>query len=71
MVKGNLKRGLIMKINGSALEFFQSMPDDILVQIALNDRESLERLCVALTIDIQLMVEDAKRSKKAKTCLAS
>ena len=59
-----------MKINGSALEFFQSVPDDILMQIAINDRESLERLCVALTIDIQLMVEDAKRSKKVKKRLA-
>ncbi len=55
-----------MKLNGSALEFFQSMPDDILMQIALNDRESLERLCVALTVDVQLMVEDAKRMKKSK-----
>ena len=49
-----------MKLDGSALEFFQSMPDDILMQIALHDRESLERLCVALTLDVQLMVEDAK-----------
>ncbi len=55
-----------MKLNGSALEFFQSMPDDILMQIAINDRESLERLCVALTLDVQLMVEDAKRLKKKK-----
>ena len=55
-----------MKINGSALEFFQSVPDDILMQIAINDRESLERLCVALTVDVQLMVEDAKRIKKSK-----
>ncbi len=55
-----------MKLNGSALEFFQSMPDDILMQIAINDRESLERLCVALTLDVQLMVEDAKQLKKKK-----
>jgi hypothetical protein len=55
-----------MKINGSALEFFQSMPDDIFMQIALNDRESLERLCVALTLDVQLMIEEAKRLKKKK-----
>lgn len=55
-----------MKINGSALEFFQSLPDDIFMQIALNDRESLERLCVALTLDVQLMNEDAKRLKKKK-----
>jgi len=55
-----------MKLNGSALEFFQSMPDDIFMQIALNDRESLERLCVALTLDVQLMNEEAKRLKKKK-----
>ena len=55
-----------MKINGSALEFFQSLPDDIFIQIALNDRESLERLCVALTLDVQLMNEEAKRLKKKK-----
>ena len=55
-----------MKINGSALEFFQSMPDDILMRIAINDRESLERLCVALTLDVQLMNEEAKRLKKKK-----
>jgi hypothetical protein len=55
-----------MKLNGSALEFFQSLPDDIFMQIALNDRESLERLCVALTLDVQLMIEDAKRLKKKK-----
>jgi len=55
-----------MKLNGSALEFFQSLPDDIFMQIALNDRESLERLCVALTLDVQLMVEEAKRLKKKK-----
>jgi hypothetical protein len=55
-----------MKLNGSALEFFQSLPDDIFMQIALNDRESLERLCVALTLDVQLMNEEAKRLKKKK-----
>ena len=55
-----------MKINGSALEFFQSIPDDMLTQIALHDRESLERLCVALTVDIQLIIEEAERAKKSK-----
>jgi hypothetical protein len=55
-----------MKINGGALEFFQTIPDDMLTQIALHDRESLERLCVALTIDVQLIVEEAERAKKSK-----
>ena len=55
-----------MKINGGALEFFQTIPDDMLTQIAFYDRESLERLCVALTIDVQLVVEEAERVKKSK-----
>ena len=55
-----------MKLDGGALEFFQSLPDDLMVQIAINDWESLERLCVALSLDIQLIIEDAERSKKKK-----
>tara|TARA_R110000822_G_scaffold180992_1_gene320675 strand:+ start:70 stop:252 length:183 start_codon:yes stop_codon:yes gene_type:complete len=42
---------------GGALNFFLSIPDDLLVQIAKNDWESLENLCIALTIDVQLMKE--------------
>ena len=62
-----------MKINGGALEFFQTIPDDMLTQIALHDRDSLERLCVALTLDVQLIIEEAERekSKKKKKNLAS
>jgi hypothetical protein len=63
-----------MKINGGALEFFQTIPDDMLTQIALHDRDSLERLCVALTLDVQLIIEEAERernSKKKKKSLAS
>ena len=62
-----------MKIDGGAVEFFQSIPDDMLAQIAFQDRESLERLCVALTLDIQLIIEEAerKKSKKKRKSLAS
>jgi len=63
-----------MKIDGGALEFFQTIPDDMLTQIALHDRDSLERLCVALTLDVQLIIEEAERernSKKKKKSLAS
>ena len=55
-----------MKIDGGALEFFQTIPDDMLTQIALHDRDSLERLCVALTLDVQLTIEEAERMKKSK-----
>ena len=62
-----------MKIDGGALEFFQTIPDEMLEQIALHDRDSLERLCVALTLDVQLVIEEAERknSKKKKKNLAS
>jgi len=63
-----------MKIDGGALEFFQTIPDDMLTQIAIYDRDSLERLCVALTLDVQLIIEEAEReknSKKKKKSLAS
>ena len=63
-----------MKIDGGALEFFQTIPDDMLTQIAIYDRDSLERLCVALTLDVQIVIEEAEReknSKKKKKSLAS
>jgi len=53
-------------MDGGALEFFQSLPDDLVVQIAINDWEALERLCIALSIDIQLIIEDAERLKRKK-----
>jgi len=63
-----------MKIDGGTIEFFQSLPDDLMVQIALNDWEALERLCVALTLDYQMVVEYYEReilTKKKKKDLAS
>jgi hypothetical protein len=44
------------------MSFFDSIPDDVLIQIAMNDWESLERLCIALTLDIQLIKEEIKNS---------
>ena len=38
----------------------------MLAQIAFHDRDSLERLCAALTLDVQLIVEEAERGKKSK-----
>lgn len=46
-----------MKIDGNAIDFFTSIPDDILAKIAFYDWEALEKLCMALTIDIQLVKE--------------
>ena len=52
-----------MKIDGNAIDFFDSMPDELLTKIATYDRSALERLCVALTLDIQLLKEETKREK--------
>lgn len=62
-----------MKINGGAIEFFQSLPDDLMVQIVINDWEALESLCIALTLDYQIISEhyEKKSFKKKKKDLAS
>jgi hypothetical protein len=51
-----------MKTKLSSVSFFDVLPDDVLVQIAMNDWESLERLCMALTLDIQLIKEEVEDS---------
>ena len=51
-----------MKTKMSVMSFFDSIPDDVLIQIAMNDWESLERLCIALTLDIQLIKEEVENS---------
>jgi len=50
-----------MKINSTAIDFFISIPDEILAKIAFYDWEALERLCIALTIDIQIMKESVNK----------
>lgn len=65
-----------MKTNipGSALEFFLSIPDDVLIKIAEYDWAALESLCIAVTLDMQLLKEEAERftkKKKRKKNLAS
>jgi len=45
-----------------SLKFFYSIPDDVLVNIALNDWESLEALCAGLSIDLYLLEEKNNES---------
>jgi hypothetical protein len=41
------------------------MPDDLLIKLALYDWESLERICIALTLDTQILKEKlVKKSKR-------
>ena len=53
-----------MKSDGGAIEFFSSIPDDILAKIAQYDWDALERLCIALTLDVQLLNEEIERNQK-------
>jgi hypothetical protein len=46
-----------MKIDSNVIDFFISIPDEVLAKIALYDWEALERLCIALSLDIQLLKE--------------
>lgn len=60
-----------MKIDGNSIDFFNSIPDDILAKIAFYDWEALERLCIALTLDIQLLKEseiDESSSDRGNLC---
>ena len=45
-----------------AVGFFLSIPDDLLVEIAIHDWKSLEILCMALSVDLQLLKEDLNES---------
>ena len=40
------------------IPFFDSIPDDVLINIAMDDWGALKRLCIALTLDLQLVKED-------------
>jgi len=53
-----------MKIKNSSSDFFDDMPDELLVKLAIYDWESLERICMALTLDVQILKE--KIGKKSK-----
>jgi hypothetical protein len=57
---------------GGAIEFFESLPEEVLIKLATHDWESLERICVALTLDVQILNEELEKySKKRKKRLAS
>jgi hypothetical protein len=49
---------------GGAIEFFESLPEDVMIKIAIYDFEALERICVALTLDVQLHNEALGKNKK-------
>jgi len=48
--------------NLGVIEFFLNIPDDLLIQIATYDWESLERLCIALSLDLHFLAENKDES---------
>ena len=42
-------------------EFFQTIPDSLLVKLALYDWVALRKICMALTLDLQIMEEERKK----------
>jgi len=51
-----------MNIDSRPLEFFETLPDEVLIDIAVNDWESLIAICMALSIDLQLIEENPDES---------
>lgn len=45
-----------------SISFFHSIPEDVMVEIALKDWASLEILCQGLAIDLQLQKEGNNES---------
>jgi hypothetical protein len=54
-----------MKIKANALDIFNSLPDELLIQIAQSDPEALEELCMALTLEFQLSKEKTNIERKS------
>ena len=55
-----------MRIKTNVLDILDSLPDELLVQIAINDPEALEELCMALTLESQLLKEKIPSKTKVK-----
>ena len=44
-------------------EFFATIPDDLLIDMALHNWNALRKVCIALTLDLQLIEETEARKK--------
>jgi hypothetical protein len=44
-------------------DFFATIPDELLIKMALYDWVSLKKVCIALTLDLQLLEEQEERKK--------
>ena len=44
-------------------EFFRTIPDRVLVEMAQYDWDSLKKICIALTLELQILEEQEERKK--------
>jgi hypothetical protein len=44
-------------------EFFATIPDDLLIDMALHNWNALRKVCIALTLDLQLIEETEARKR--------
>jgi hypothetical protein len=44
-------------------EFFKTIPDKLLIEMAQYDWVSLHKICIALTLDLQLIKETEERKR--------
>ena len=54
-------------MDNPAIEFFNEIPNEMLVYLAEYDRNELLRICNALTLDLYLL-EDERISNRRKLC---
>ena len=50
-----------MKSKDPAIEFFDSIPDQLLMKLAMYDWISLYKICISLSLDLQLLKEESER----------
>lgn len=49
---------------GTFTDFFENVEDDLLMQMYMYDPRSLYRMCIFLTLDLQLQKENTKEIEK-------
>jgi hypothetical protein len=53
----------MINVQHLADEFFETIPDELLIKMALHDWPSLRKVCIALTLDLQLIEEQEERKR--------
>ena len=51
----------MINVQHIADEFFETIPDPVLIKMAQYDWDSLRKICIALTLDLQMIKEQEER----------